>query len=448
MSSEQKQIIDQLDKASSILVTVSNDPSVDQLAAAIGLSLFLNSLDKHTTVVFSGKMPSTIEFLKPENTIEKDTDSLRDFIIALDKSKADKLRYKVEDKYVKIFITPYRTKLKSDDLNFSQGEFNVDTVFAVGVHQQKDLDKAIIAHGQILHDATVISVNTDQGDNMGSINWTETNVSSLCELVVALCELLKENAFDSQTATALLTGIVAETDRFSNDKTKSSTMSVASRLMAAGANQQLVAMKLHSPKVDPQNLPKPAQTPKHNDNSKQDKKDEPNRDSDQSKEDDNSLSISHQDNDQEQQDNGGEHHINHDEIHIDEAGTIRKPQSKSAVPDRPSLITEPPSLGGTLTSNIRPEGLDPSTDPLSSPPDSKTPMMNRDEANFSLKGKDVAAETKKTLEEIERSVGSPHVRQNQNDGSSQDDKQESDGNNNKQDNNSPPPVPPPFMPGG
>ena len=31
--------------------------------------------------------------------------SLRDFIVALDKSKADKLRYKVEDKFVKIFIT-------------------------------------------------------------------------------------------------------------------------------------------------------------------------------------------------------------------------------------------------------------------------------------------------------------------------------------------------------
>ena len=41
-----------------------------------------------------------------EKTIEKNTDSLRDFIIALDKSKADKLRYKVEDKFVKIFITP------------------------------------------------------------------------------------------------------------------------------------------------------------------------------------------------------------------------------------------------------------------------------------------------------------------------------------------------------
>jgi len=49
---------------------------------------------------------------------------------------------------------------------------------------------------------------------------------------------------DEQVATALLTGIIAETDRFSNSKTSSETMSISSKLLAAGANQQLVATKL------------------------------------------------------------------------------------------------------------------------------------------------------------------------------------------------------------
>ena len=95
---EQKQAIaDRLKQSNNILVTVSNNPSVDQLASCIGLTLALNKLGKHATAVFSGNVPNTIEFLQPEKTIEKNTDSLRDFIIALDKAKADKLRYKVED---------------------------------------------------------------------------------------------------------------------------------------------------------------------------------------------------------------------------------------------------------------------------------------------------------------------------------------------------------------
>jgi len=111
METQKNQVVESLKKATNILVTVSANPSVDQLAGAIGLTLLLNRLSKHATAVFSGSVPSILEFLQPDKTLEKNTDSLRDFIIALDKSKADKLRYKVEDQMVKIFITPYMTSI-------------------------------------------------------------------------------------------------------------------------------------------------------------------------------------------------------------------------------------------------------------------------------------------------------------------------------------------------
>lgn len=251
----QKQVIDRLKQANNVLVTVSNDPSVDQLAACIGLSLVLNKLDKHATAVFSGNVPSTIEFLQPEDTIEKNTDSLRDFIISLDKSKADKLRYKVEDRLVRIFITPYRTSISDADLEFSQGDFNVDVVLAIGVHDQKDLDRAVTAHGRILHDATVITLNNhEEGGELGSIHWLNTNASSLSEMSAALAIALSQDVLDQQIATAFLTGVVAETDRFSNEKTTAETMNVSASLMAAGANQQLVATKLQEPE-NPQTEP-------------------------------------------------------------------------------------------------------------------------------------------------------------------------------------------------
>jgi hypothetical protein len=242
-----QQVIDRLKQANNVLVTVSNNPSVDQLSACIGLALMLNKMGKHGTAVFSGEVPSTIEFLQPEKTIEKNTDSLRDFIIALDKSKADKLRYKVEDRVVKIFITPYRTTLSQNDLEFSQGDFNVDVVVGLGVHQQSELDQAITAHGRILHDATVVSINVSPNGDLGNINWVDTTVSSLCELVVQLGDELSQNIFDKQIATALLTGIVAATDRFSNSKTTPQTMSASARLIEAGANPQLVATQLAEP---------------------------------------------------------------------------------------------------------------------------------------------------------------------------------------------------------
>ncbi len=259
MQEQQKQLVERLKQAQNILVTVTANPSVDQLSAAIGLTLVLNHLGKHGTAVFSGQVPSTLEFLKPEETLEKNTDSLRDFIIALDKSKADKLRYKVEDDVVRIFITPYKTSISEKDLEFSQGDFNVDVVVALGVHQQQDLDSAITAHGRILHDATIASINIEAGGDLGTINWLDTTASSLSEMVASLVDSLDKKVLDSQISTALLTGIVATTERFRNDKTTPNTMSVSAALMAAGANQQLVATQLETPPPAPEpEEPEPA----------------------------------------------------------------------------------------------------------------------------------------------------------------------------------------------
>src|SRR3990167_427810 len=248
IQSAKQEVVERLKQANNVLVTVSNNPSVDQLAACIGLTLLLNKTGKHATAVFSGAVPSTIEFLQPEKTIEKNTDSLRDFIIALDKAKADKLRYKIEDKYVKIFITPYRTSIDQKDLQFSQGELNVDVVLALGVKTQNELDQAIMAHGQIFYDATIISINHQVGASLGSINWNETRTSSLCELIAKLAEILQngqsKKLLDKQVATALLTGAISETDRFSNSKTTPETMTMAAKLMDAGANQPLISSKL------------------------------------------------------------------------------------------------------------------------------------------------------------------------------------------------------------
>jgi len=239
------QVVDAVQNGKNVLVTVGANPSVDELAGALGLTFLLGKLDKHATAVFSGKIPQAMEFLDPEKTFENTVDSLRDFIIALDKEKADKLRYKVEDDVVKIFITPYRTILSQKDLEFSQGDFNVDVVIALGVEKREALDKAIIAHGRILHDASVVTINAgNKKSALGSVDWNDPEASSVSEMLVALSDAFGSDLLDSQISTAFLTGIVAETNRFSNEKTSPKVMSLSAQLMAAGANQQLIATNL------------------------------------------------------------------------------------------------------------------------------------------------------------------------------------------------------------
>ncbi|HEY5806086.1 MAG TPA: hypothetical protein VIS56_01720 [Candidatus Saccharimonadales bacterium] len=375
---QKQQIVDRLKQANNILVTVSNNPTVDQLASCLGLTLALNKMDKHATAVFSGTVPSTIEFLQPEKTIETNTDSLRDFIISLDKTKADKLRYKVEDKVVKIFITPYRTSISDKDLEFSQGDFNVDVVMAIGVHNQGDLDQAILAHGRILHDATVATINVKPGGELGGINWLVPGASSLSELAVDLIDALDKKMIDSQIATALLTGIVAETARFSNAKTSPSTMSISAELMAAGANQQLVATKLEEPApmplataaavpgiehVRPANNIAPVQQPAP------------------AQSEDGMLAISHGDASSTESadgEEGEEKPAGTPQIRIDEQGSlhnIEEAENKdgSATVDPTQhmggsrMILQPPTMGGQMSASGLPDDGAVASDPLTLP---------------------------------------------------------------------------------
>jgi len=197
-----QQVVEHLKRANNVLITVSTNPSVDQLSAALGFTLLLNKLNKHATAVVSGTIPPAITFLEPNKTFSNTVDGLRDFIIALDKEKADKLRYKVEDDVVRIFITPYQGEITKDDLRFSQGDFNVDVVVALGVTDREDLDNAIKAHGRILHDATVLTVNAgSQKSTLGAVDWQDVGAGSLSEMIVSISEAFQGGLLDAQVAT-------------------------------------------------------------------------------------------------------------------------------------------------------------------------------------------------------------------------------------------------------
>ena len=240
-------VAEKIKASNNILVALSRDPSVDEISAAIGLTMILNKIGKHATAIYSGETPNALEFLKPEQTFEKDTNSLQDFIIALNKDKADHLRYKIEGDYVKVYITPYKTTISKEDLEFSQGDFNVDLVISIDVENAESLDGALSEYGRIMHDATAINITTNQAGRFAELEWSDPAESSVCEMIVNLAGYLDASDFDQPTATALLTGIVSATDRFSNARTTSETMQVSSRLMQSGADQQLISSNIMEP---------------------------------------------------------------------------------------------------------------------------------------------------------------------------------------------------------
>lgn len=261
-----KEVIKKIAESQNVLVALSSDPSVDEMAAAIGLSLFLDRLGKRATAIYSGSTPNALEFLKPEETFETSADTLQDFVIALNKDKADHLRYKLDGDYVKIYITPYKARIGEEDLEFSYGDYNVDLVLALDVANGIDLDSALREHGRIMHDAVIVNITTGNPGRFGEIEWSDKTASSVSEMIARLLyNVNSKTQIEKGEATAFLTGIVAATNRFSNAKTTPSTMQVASRLMQSGANQQLISKNI-TPDVDNELYSLASNNaPKHND---------------------------------------------------------------------------------------------------------------------------------------------------------------------------------------
>lgn len=236
------EIATKLSESKNVLIALSSDPSVDELSAAIGLSLYLDRIGKRATAIYSGTTPNALEFLKPEETFEASADTLQDFVIAINKDKADHLRYKLDGDYVKVYITPYKHRLSEADLEFSYGDYNVDFVISLDVANGIDLDSALREHGRIMHDASIVNVTTGNPGKFGEIEWSDKKASSVSEMIAGLLYRFGgEDPIAKDEATAFLTGVVAATSRFSNTKTTPETMRLCSKLMESGANQVLVS---------------------------------------------------------------------------------------------------------------------------------------------------------------------------------------------------------------
>ena len=251
-----EKVAEKIQRGANILIALSKDPNLDEMSAAIALAIVLDQQKKHVTAIYSGKTPNALEFLKPEETFEKDTSSLQDFIIALNKSKADHLTYKLDGDYVKIYITPYKGQVKKEDLEYSYGDYNVDLVIVFNVNAGTEIDSALSEYGRIMHDASAINITSGLPGRFADLEWSDPEKSSVCEMVYDLLKELEITELSQEVATALLTGILSATERFSNNRTKPTTMAVASKLMEAGADQQLISANILKPDTPdtPENL--------------------------------------------------------------------------------------------------------------------------------------------------------------------------------------------------
>lgn len=264
--SPKQQVIEAVRSGESIVITTSKSPSRDEIAAAIGLRLLLEKLDKVAEVVIAAQIPAQLDFL-PTKFINSKLQGQRDFVIEVDQSQteADHLKYVTEDGKLKIYVTPYNGVYSEKDVSFSYGDYHCDVIIGLGAHEPSQLDPVVTQEKKLTDKARFVFITNGSGSDQG-YNWVDAAASSICEMVMSMSEALGSGMMDKDIATALFAGIVDKTEHFTNSATTPKVMTMAAQLLAAGANQAEVVKKLSTP------APAPATKASHE--KKEDKKDD------------------------------------------------------------------------------------------------------------------------------------------------------------------------------
>jgi phosphoesterase RecJ-like protein len=237
-------------EAKSILLIAHEELDGDSLGSLLALNAVLTKIGKETLVISSGAIPTVYSFLSNIDSIKNDLDGIKDFMIFLseEKAKVARLSYKLEDNRLKIVISPKSGNFSPSDVNFAYGDFHYDLIIILDTDNLERLGNVYRGNTEMFYKTDTLNIDHHIGNSyFGKINWIDESASSVCEILVSLIEALESDQgklMDDNIATALLLGIMTDTNIFQNPATTSKSLTVAAQLIAAGGDRDLISKKV------------------------------------------------------------------------------------------------------------------------------------------------------------------------------------------------------------
>lgn len=250
--SEEQQIKDLVGRAKNILIITKRDPSGDSVGSMLALYLILGKLDKDVTVVAHGTPNLLYNFLPNFQHITSELSSTRDFIISLNISNAQvgEFSYRIEGDQLKIYIQPKKGSFDPKDVTSATAKPKYDLVVSLNCPDFAYMGKLYEENTDFFYATPVINLDhRANNENYGNVNLIDLTATSTAEILYRLAREWGDNLITEDIATCLLTGIIADTNSFQNERTTPQSFQVASELIAAGADQQTIIQRLYRTKT-------------------------------------------------------------------------------------------------------------------------------------------------------------------------------------------------------
>jgi len=248
-----KQIREALEKCKSIGVLTPKDPTLDTMAAALGLYLSLLGTGKEVLIATPSdplvEVSSLVGIDKVKTSLEG---GKGDLVVSFpyQEGTIEKVSYTLENDFLNIIIKAGEAGLSfnEQDIQYSKGQIAPELLFIVGAEKISDLGK--LFNPAELKGTTVVNVNNKASEHsFGDIHVVSARFSSVSEAVgnIILSLGLK---IDADIAQNLMAGISQATDNFQNQITSPLAFELAGVLLRNGAVRNAQAKKTARSQAD------------------------------------------------------------------------------------------------------------------------------------------------------------------------------------------------------
>lgn len=234
-----QKIKDLLEKNDKIGIAVGQNPTIDEMGAALGLYLSMQNIGKTIAIASPTEPIVEVSSLVGIDKVKLSFNGAKggDLTVSFPykEGEIEKISYTLEDGFLNILVKAGEYGLSFDErgVQFKKGSSEQGVIFTIGVPRVSDLGKLFDV--QALKNTKIINIdNKSDNQGYGDIVLVSATFSSVSEQIASSIVSLGLK-MDLDVAQNLLSGIDNGTESFQNPNTSSLAFEMAALLMKKGA---------------------------------------------------------------------------------------------------------------------------------------------------------------------------------------------------------------------
>jgi len=235
-------------RARRALLVAPENPTPDAVAAVSAALAYLQAHGHVAEALVPNVQPDKLpHYLPHRDKLQPKIGGTRDFRISVDLNRAPihELSYDVKDGRLHILLTPKNGEWEKKDVDLRPGEDRYDLIVAFGCPDRAELAKCFRENSDFVYRIPLVNVDHDaKNEHWAPINLVDLTASSVTEVLFGWLADWSEHKIDEQMATALLSGMIANTQSFRTPRVTPQTLERAAKLVAMGADREAVVHHL------------------------------------------------------------------------------------------------------------------------------------------------------------------------------------------------------------